>query len=76
MKIHSPTKATLLKAGLVVFAICAGATTMHAWQVRARGAENGPAPAASTMRSVLQELHNRAHLDNLPVQQLEDGSSY
>ena len=76
MKIHPPTKATLLKAGLIVFAICAGATTMPAWQVRGQGAENGPAPAASNMWSVFQELHNLAHLDNLPIQRLENGSLY
>jgi hypothetical protein len=73
MTIRPPTKSTLLIAFAVVFGYCAGATTMHAWQVRGTKAEITPV-AFNNMWSVFQDLHSRAHLEHLPIQRLEDGS--
>jgi len=73
MTIHPPTRSTLLIAVAVAFAFFAGATTMHAWQLHTT--KTAPASVAvNNMWSVFQELHNRAHLEHLPVQRLEDGS--
>ena len=71
MTTRSPSKMLVLKAVIIVFAICAGATAIHAWQVRTNKVESTPAAAKASMSSVILELHNNAHLDNLPVQVID-----
>jgi len=65
-------KSLVLQAAIILVALCVGATAMYAWQARAAKAEDKSAAAPSSgMVDVIQDLHNKAHLDNLPVQVLE-----
>jgi hypothetical protein len=64
----------MLKAIILACAICAGAGGTVLW-VKSGGnaAANATAtrvPAVATMS--VQELHSNAHLDNLPIQVVED----
>ena len=57
----------LLQTGIIAMAISAGATAMYTWQARA-GKIELPTVAAGSMSTLIQQLHNSAHIDNLPVQ--------
>ena len=59
----------LLKAGIIACAVCAGAGGTALW-VKADRPVRSP-EARTTMPSFL-ELHNRAYLENLPVQDVKD----
>ena len=72
--------APMFKAIVIGCAICAGAGATAYW-VRSPnnaaaqstiGPSERPAHADSSMRSVFQELHSRAHQDGLPIQVIED----
>ena len=70
--------APMFKAIVIGCAICAGATAYwvkspgNAATRSTVGQSERPAHADSSMRSVFQELHSRAHQDGLPVQVVED----
>ena len=66
---RSTPQAFMLKVGVIgfVFAVCVGATAIHAWQ----GREGQPATTDGTA-SYIWALHNSAHVDNLPIQPVED----
>ncbi len=61
------SRSLLLKLGIVTVMICLGATAMSAWHTNK--VENKPAPAAASMS--IWDLHNNAHMDNLPVQRID-----
>ncbi len=56
----------MLKAGIIVCALCAGAAGTTVW-VKAERVAGSPERLHQGPSWV--ELHNAAHLDNLPVQQ-------
>jgi hypothetical protein len=70
----------MLKAIIIGCAICAGAGATTLWVKSSDGAaarslvspRGQPARADSSMLSVFQDLHSRAHQDGLPVQVIED----
>jgi hypothetical protein len=66
------SKSLVLTAAIVAVMICAGATAMHAWQVQANNKVEKPALVQGGMTRFIVDLHNSAHLDNLPVQQIDD----
>ena len=57
----------LLKAGIIGCAICAGGTAL--W---VKADRTVPFPEALTGMSSFLDLHDRAHLENLPVQDVKD----
>jgi hypothetical protein len=71
---------SMFKAIVIGCAICAGAgataywvkSTNNAAAQASVGQRAQPAHADSSMRSVFQELHSKAHQDGLPVQVIED----
>jgi hypothetical protein len=65
-------KLLVLQVVIILVALCLGATAMYAWQARAGKAEDNSAVARGSMFDVIQDLHNKAHLDNLPVQVIEN----
>jgi hypothetical protein len=70
---HLTWKSLLLQAAIILVALCVGATAMYAWQVRSAKAEDESVTTrGSGMFDVIQDLHNKAHLDNLPVQMIEN----
>jgi hypothetical protein len=71
MTTRSSSKMLVMKAAVIAIAICAGATAIHAWQVRTNKVEVKPAAAKSGLSSFILDLHNNAHLDNLPVQAID-----
>jgi hypothetical protein len=66
-----PLKTLLLQAAIIAVALCVGATAMYAWQVRGPKLEQ-PAVARGGMSNFIRELHDNAHMDNLPVQVIEN----
>jgi hypothetical protein len=66
-----PFQTLLLQAAIVAVALCVGATAMYAWQARGPKVEQ-PAVAKGGMSSYIRELHDNAHMDNLPVQVIEN----
>jgi hypothetical protein len=67
-------KSSLLKTGIVAVALCLGATALYAWQghVRATKDERKPILAAGSMSALIRESHDSAHIENLPVQVIEE----
>ena len=63
----------MLKAIILGCAICAGAGGTVVW-VKAGGKDtaNVTAVTATVSPMSIQELHSNAHLDNLPIQVVED----
>jgi hypothetical protein len=62
------SKTFLLQTGIIAMGISIGATAMYTWQARAGKIE---AVATGSMSSLIQQLHNSAHIGNLPVQVIE-----
>jgi hypothetical protein len=62
-------KTLLLQTGIIAVAICVGATAMYAWQPRV-GKLDYQGVSAGSMAAFIQ-LHNNAHIDNLPVQVID-----
>jgi hypothetical protein len=70
----------MLKAIVIGCAMCAGAGATAYWvtsfdYAAAQSTANPelkPAIADSSMQSVIQELHSRAHRDDLPIQVVEN----
>jgi hypothetical protein len=62
-------KTMLLQAGIIAFAMCVGATAMHAWHTRVPSVDKAGVSTGS-MSNIIRELHNNAH--HLPVQVIED----
>jgi hypothetical protein len=60
----------LLQTGIIAVAVCVGATAMYAWQARA-GKIDHQAVSTGSMSTFIQQLHNSAHIDNLPVQMID-----
>lgn len=63
-------KTFLLQTGIIALAVSAGATAMYTWQARA-GKIEPQTVAAGSMSTLIQQLHNSAHIDNLSVQVTE-----
>ena len=61
------TKTVLLQTAIIAVAVCVGATAMYAWQARA-GKIDHQGVSQGSMSTFIQQLHNSAHIDNLPVQ--------
>jgi hypothetical protein len=66
------SKSLVLKAAIVAVMVCVGATAIHAWQVQTNKGEKKPVLVQGGMSRFILDLHNSAHLDNLPVQQIDD----
>jgi len=64
-------KTLLLQAAIIAVALCVGATAMYAWQVRGHKVDE-PTVAKGGMSNFIRELHDNAHMDNLPVQVIEN----
>jgi len=62
-------KTILLQAGIIAFAMCVGATAMHAWHTRVHTVDKADVSTGS-MSNIIRDLHNNAH--HLPVQVIED----
>jgi hypothetical protein len=69
---HMPivSKTLLLQTVIIAVAICVGATAMYAWQARAGKIDHQAGPAGN-MSTFIQQLHNSAYIDNLPVQVID-----
>jgi hypothetical protein len=63
-------KTLLLQTVIIAVAIGVGATAMWAWQARA-GKIDHEGVATGSMSTFIQQLHNSAHIDNLPVQAID-----
>jgi hypothetical protein len=63
-------KTLLLQTAIIAIAVCVGATAMYAWQARA-GKIDHHSLATGSMSTFIQQLHNNAHIDNLPVQVID-----
>jgi hypothetical protein len=63
-------KMLLLQTSIIAMAICVGATALYTWQARA-GKIEFQALATGSMSTLILQLHNSAHIDNLPVQAIE-----
>jgi hypothetical protein len=68
----SLTKPFVIKTGLVALGVCVGAAAMYAWQARSGTVEGRPALSRGSMSGFISDLHNSAHVDNLPVQRIDD----
>jgi len=66
------SKSLVLRAAIVAVMVCVGATAIHAWQVQTNKVEKKPVLVQGGMSRFILDLHNSAHLDNLPVQQIDD----
>jgi hypothetical protein len=64
------SKTFLLQTGIIAMAISVGATAMYTWQARA-GKIELQTVATGSMSSLIQQLHDSAHIGNLPVQVIE-----
>jgi hypothetical protein len=62
-------RSILIQAGLIAFAMCVGATAMHAWHTRIPNVDKAGLSTGG-MSTLIRELHNKAH--HLPVQVIED----
>ena len=64
---QSTPRSTVVKVAIIAFAfaVCVGATAIHAWHAR-----TAKSVAAEGMS--IWDLHNNAHIDNLPVQAIEN----
>jgi len=60
----------MLKAIIVFCAICVGAGGAAFWVESAT--PSGPQPNPAVTMPSLEELHARAHLQNLPVQEVKE----
>lgn len=60
----------MLKAAIIACAVCAGAGGAAFWLQPGHGSTEPPT-ALSNMPSLL-ELHAKAHLENLPVQEVKE----
>jgi hypothetical protein len=60
----------MFKAGIIAFAICAAAAGTTLWLKTGFGAKS--ANYDSTSMPAIQEMHNKAHLEGLPVQEVRD----
>jgi len=69
---HLISKTFLSKAGLVALGVCVGAAGMYAWQARSGKAEATPVVSSASMSTLIRNLHNSAHTDNLPIQRIDD----
>ncbi len=65
------SKSLILKAGIVSIATIAGATAIYAWQSPTDRAASKPVVGAGKNFVYMWDLHNNAHMDNLPVQAIE-----
>jgi hypothetical protein len=63
----------MLKAIILGCALCAGASGTVLWvKAGANDTANLTAVTATVSPMSIQELHSNAHLDNLPIQVVED----
>jgi hypothetical protein len=60
----------ILRAVIILLAVCFGATAMYTWQARANKVDNKPV-AAGSMSTFIQEIHKRPYTDKLPVEAIE-----
>ena len=60
----------MLKAGIIAFTIGAAAAGTTVWLKTGSGAKS--ADHASTSMPPIQEMHDRAHLKGLPVQEVRE----
>jgi len=60
----------MFKAGIIAFAICAAAAGTTVWLKTGFGAKS--AGYVSTGMPTIQEMHNKAHLEGLPVQEARE----
>ena len=60
----------MFKAGIIAFAICAAAAGTTFWLKTGFGAKS--AGHVSTSMPPIQEMHDKAHLKGLPVQEVRD----
>ncbi len=60
----------MFKAGIIAFAICAAAAGTTFWLKTGFGAKSAGYVSASM--PAIQEMHNKAHLEGLPVQEVRD----
>lgn len=67
-----PSETVVIKAGLVALAVCVGAAGMYLWQGRPGQSEDGPDVSSVSMSAFIRDLHNSAHVDNLPIQRIDD----
>ena len=66
---QSTPRSVVVKVAIIAFAfaVCVGATAIHAWHAR------GTKPAdVEGMSSFIWGAHNNAHIDNLPVQVIDN----
>jgi hypothetical protein len=63
-------KSLAVHVAIVTVALCVGATAMYAWNARAIKVDK-PVAARSSMSGFF-DVHDKAHLDNLPVQIIEN----
>jgi hypothetical protein len=67
------TEVPMLKAIILGCALCAGAGGTVLWvKAGGNGTANVTAATAAVSPISIQELHSNAHLDNLPIQVVED----
>jgi hypothetical protein len=60
----------MFKVGIIAFAICAAAAGTMFWLKTGFGAKS--ADHVSTSMPPIQEMHDKAHLKGLPVQEVRD----
>jgi hypothetical protein len=60
----------MFKAGIIAFAICAAAAGTTFWLKRGFGAKS--TDHVYTSMPPIQEMHDKAHLKGLPVQEVRD----
>ena len=60
----------MFKAGIIAFAICAAAAGTTFWLKTGFGAKS--AGYVSTGMPSIQEMHNKAHPEGLPVQEVRE----
>jgi len=70
---HGHTEGPMIKAIILGCAICAGAGGTVLWvKPGGQAKANVTAVTATVSPMSIQELHVNAHLDNLPIQVVED----
>jgi hypothetical protein len=67
-----PSQTAVIKAGLVALGVCVGAAGMYVWQARPGQAEDRSDVSSASMSAFIRNLHNSAHVDNLPIQRIDD----
>jgi hypothetical protein len=66
-----PSNTFVINAGLVALGLCVGAAGINAWQARPGKAEGRSAVSSGSMSTFIRN-HNSAHVDNLPIQRIDD----